>query len=153
MAMIDAGDPGFWDRFPHGAVLRDRWGRLIPNVIACNPKTGEVIAYDATPLTAWWMTLVHLVSIKAWRLRFLGARLYVEVSTVRGINWTPSSTLLRRHGFWPAPLTLAAMPPVPPRHIMCRCALEPINGGATEADPCEVMAWPGGPVSVGWPNR
>lgn len=44
--MLNANDPEFSARYPHGAIVRDRWGRRIPGVIACDPETGEVIGYD-----------------------------------------------------------------------------------------------------------
>lgn len=44
--MLNANDPEFSALYPHGAIVRDRWGRRIPGVIACDPETGEVIGYD-----------------------------------------------------------------------------------------------------------
>ena len=42
--MLNASDPDFSARYPHGAIVRDRWGRQIPGVIAFDPETGEAIS-------------------------------------------------------------------------------------------------------------
>lgn len=95
--MLDANDPEFSARYPRGATVRDRWGRLIPGVIACNPETGEVIRYNAW-LTGEWLRLTP--------------RLKVGVVTRHWYRWAlPSGVLLRCHGFWPAPLTVQGRRP------------------------------------------
>ena len=30
-------------QYPNGAIVRDRMGRLLLGVLACNPETGEVV--------------------------------------------------------------------------------------------------------------
>lgn len=98
MPMLDANDPAFRSRYLNGAIVRDRLGRQLRNVVACNPETGEVIRLDGTWLTGQWL-----------RLTGRGLRIAV-VSRVDGsgfFRWSaPSGGILRRHGFWPAPLTL-----------------------------------------------
>jgi hypothetical protein len=44
MPMLDANDPAFQEHYPNGAIVRDRLGRRLWNVIACDPETGEVIS-------------------------------------------------------------------------------------------------------------
>lgn len=91
--MLNANNPEFSARYPYGATVRDRWGRLIPRVIACDPETGEVISYDGTWLTGEWLRLTR--------------RLRIGVVTRHVFRWaSPSGGLLRRHGFWPALLTV-----------------------------------------------
>jgi hypothetical protein len=91
--MLNANNPEFSARYPLGATVRDRWGRLIPRVIACDPETGEVISYDGTWLTGEWLRLTR--------------RLRIGVVTRHVFRWaSPSGGLLRRHGFWPAPLKI-----------------------------------------------
>ena len=43
MTMIDANDPTFQQQYPNGAIVRDRLGRQLRGVVACDPVTGEVI--------------------------------------------------------------------------------------------------------------
>ena len=43
MTMIDANDPAFRQQYPNGAIVRDRLGRQLRGVLACDPETGEVI--------------------------------------------------------------------------------------------------------------
>jgi len=31
------------EQYPNGAIVRDRLGRILLGVVACNPETGEVI--------------------------------------------------------------------------------------------------------------
>lgn len=115
MPMLDANDPAFRQRYPNGCIVRDRLGRQLWNVVACNPETGEAVRLDGTWLTGQWL-----------RLAGRGLRTAV-VSRVDGsgfFRWSaPSGGILRRHGFWPAPLTIE------PRRwsrIMCRCFCEPL---------------------------
>lgn len=92
--MLDANDPAFQERYPNGAIVRDRLGRSLLYVVACDPETGEVITYAVLPIVAWWARL---------RWRITGAdRLWQP----RGSMAVQGSSLLRRHGFWPAPLTI-----------------------------------------------
>jgi hypothetical protein len=44
--MLDAKDPTFQQQYPNGAIVRDRLGRQLRGVVACDPETGEVIRYD-----------------------------------------------------------------------------------------------------------
>ncbi len=43
MTMLDANSPTFRQRYPNGAIVRDRLGRELLGVVACDPDTGEVI--------------------------------------------------------------------------------------------------------------
>jgi hypothetical protein len=43
MSMLDAGTSEFRMAYPYGAKVYDRWGRLLKNVVACDPETGEVL--------------------------------------------------------------------------------------------------------------
>jgi hypothetical protein len=105
MPMIDASDPTFFQLYPNGTIVYDRTGRRIDNVIACNPETGEVITYDTSGLTQALLRLVQLNSPKAWRLRLQGARLSWQEGSY-GVFNKSDYQLLRRHGFWPAPLKI-----------------------------------------------
>lgn len=113
--MLDANDPQFTARYPFGVTVRDRWGRQIPKVIACNPETGEVIRYDGTWLTKQWLRLVRPIRVAV-----------VARFTFRWVS--PSGGILRCHGFWPAPLTVERKPP---GHVNCRCSLAAV----AERDP------------------
>jgi hypothetical protein len=42
--MLDANDPAFQQQYPNGAIVRDRLGRQLRGVLACDPVTGEVIS-------------------------------------------------------------------------------------------------------------
>lgn len=44
MPMLDANDPTFRQQYPNGATVRDRLGRQLRGVVACDPETGEVIS-------------------------------------------------------------------------------------------------------------
>lgn len=44
MTMIDANSPTFRQQYPNGAIVRDRLGRQLCGVEACDPGTGEVIS-------------------------------------------------------------------------------------------------------------
>lgn len=98
MPMLDVNTPEFQERYPNGYIVRDRFGRRLSSVEACNPETGEVVRLDGTWLTGQWL-----------RLTGRGLRIAV-VSRVNGTRisrWSaPSGGILRRHGFWPAPLTI-----------------------------------------------
>jgi hypothetical protein len=121
--MIDANTPAFQQQYPNGAIVYDRTGRRISGVVAYDPETGEVITYDTSGLTQAMLRLVQLNSPKAWRLRLLGARVSWQEGSY-GVFSKSNHQLLRRHGFWPAPLTIRANWPLPPKHPMCRCVLE-----------------------------
>lgn len=41
--MLDANSLTFRQQYPNGAIVRDRLGRLVLGVVACDPGTGEVI--------------------------------------------------------------------------------------------------------------
>jgi len=98
--MLDANTPALRQQYPNGATVYDRTGRRIGNVFACNPETGEAITYDSSQLTRAWIRLVSRLPLQQW--------------------WRDVS-ICKRHGFWPAPLTIRANMPPPPRHPMCRC--------------------------------
>jgi len=83
--MLDATTPAFREQYPNGAIVRDRLGRRIANVFACNPETGEVITADSSQLTRAWIRLVNRLPLQQW--------------------WRDVS-ICKRHGFWPAPLTI-----------------------------------------------
>jgi hypothetical protein len=111
--MLNANNPEFSARYPYGAIFRDRWGRRIPGVIACDPETGEVISYDGTWLTGEWLWLTR--------------RLRIGVVTRHWYRWaSPSGSLLRRHGFWPAPLTVEGKTWADVGHVRCRCSSIPL---------------------------
>lgn len=98
----DANDPKFFERYPFGAIVRDKWGREVKNVIVCIPETGEVITADNSWLTGQWMRLLFMNTCLAWRLRLRGAKIHWK----RGFYVSTDGYLLRKHGFWPAPLTI-----------------------------------------------
>lgn len=111
MPMLDASDPLLLDLCPNGVIVRDRLGRQLWNVVACDPETGEVIMLTMLPIVAWWARV-------RWRVT-RGDRFW----QVGGSLAVVGGELVRRHGFWPAPLTIE------PRrwsHIMCRCFCEPL---------------------------
>jgi hypothetical protein len=105
--MLDANSPAFQQQYPNGAIVYDRTGRRIANVFACNPETGEVITFDTSGLTQALLRLVQLNSPKAWRLRLQGAKVSWQEGSYGVLNKSDYQ-LLRRHGFWPAPLTIEA---------------------------------------------
>ena len=73
---------------PAGADVYDRHGRKLPYVLACNPLTGEAIL--------WWPLdgLSGWINFKMFQIRRL-------------FNLEPFlMEQRRRHGFWPAPLTV-----------------------------------------------
>jgi len=124
--MLDATTPAFRQQYPNGATVYDRTGRRIGNVIACNPETGEVITYAVGWIAKAWFNALWVrdpftyTYLRRFDWLRIGPRLLRE--TVVG------GELLRRHGFWPAPLTIRANPPPPPKHPMCRCVLEVLPG-------------------------
>jgi hypothetical protein len=96
--MLDANDLNFAARYPYGAIVRDRWGRRIPGVIACNPETGEVITYGMGWVAHAWHGFLWSGPKRGpltWRF---GQRLLPAGGRL----------LDRRHGFWPAPLAIEA---------------------------------------------
>jgi hypothetical protein len=110
MPILDANDPAFLEQYPNGATMYDAWGRRLHSVVACNPETGEVIALDTTGLTKFLMRITQLNSPKAWRLRLLGARISWQEGSYGLLSKGYSGELLRRHGFWPAPLRVVPKP-------------------------------------------
>ena len=86
--MLDANDPTFRQQYPNGAIVRDRLGRQLRGVVAYNPETGEVVR--AIP---WGKNGDHPV-VALFRL----------LGTLHLLN--PSGSMIRRHGFHPAPLTI-----------------------------------------------
>jgi hypothetical protein len=125
--MFDANDPAFRQQYPNGATVYDRTGRRVSGVVAFNPATGEVIRHGTSRIVGAVLRLVRSHP-QIWDL--------------------PAE--FRRHGFWPAPLTIRANMPPLPRHPMCRCILMlpvPLKP-ATEADlaftinePLPEVAW------------
>jgi len=81
--MLDANTPSFRQQYPNGANIYDRTGRRISGVAAFDSETGEVI--------------------RSGKSRIVGAVLRL----VRGRPqiWDLPAEF-RRHGFWPAPLTI-----------------------------------------------
>jgi hypothetical protein len=87
--MLDANSPAFRQQYPNGATVYDRTGRRIANVFAYNPETGEAITADSRQLTRAWIRLVNRLPLQQW--------------------WRDVS-ICKRHGFWPAPLTIEPTP-------------------------------------------
>jgi hypothetical protein len=83
--MLDANTPAFREQYPYGATIYDRTGRRVRGVAAFNPETGEVITADSSQLTRAWIRLVNRLPLQQW--------------------WRDAS-ICKRHGFWPAPLTI-----------------------------------------------
>jgi hypothetical protein len=109
--MFDANTPAFRQQYPNGATIYDRTGRRIANVFACNPETGEAITFDTSELTQAVIRFVRRNSPRAWRLRLQGWRLIKVVPRdATGIFDEYLDERFRRHGFWPAPLTVEAEP-------------------------------------------
>ena len=81
--MLDANDPTFQRQYPNGAIVRDRLGRQLRGVVACDPVTGEVIRNDKS--------------------RIVGA--FLRMVRGREQHWELPAEF-RRHGFYPAPLTI-----------------------------------------------
>ena len=48
MTMLDANDPTFRQQYPNGAIVRDRLGRLVRGVVACDPEAGAVVRATMT---------------------------------------------------------------------------------------------------------
>jgi len=97
--MLDANDPNFFQRYPNGATVYDRTGRQLRGVVAYNPKTGEVICWDIGWVTKAWFKVLWAKDrfSDACILRFLPF-----------LSKLPRANVVagRRHGFWPAPLTI-----------------------------------------------
>ena len=104
MTMLDANSPTFRQQYPNGAIVRDRLGRQLRGVVACNPETGEVITCDMGWIAKAWFNALWVQDpfTYTYLRRFdwlrIGPRLLRE-TVVNG-------EILRRHGFWPAPLTV-----------------------------------------------
>ena len=81
--MLDANTPAFREQYPNGATVYDRTGRRISCVVAFNQETGEVIRHGKS--------------------RIVGAIL--RMARGRQQRWDLPAEF-RRHGFWPAPLTI-----------------------------------------------
>jgi hypothetical protein len=90
MPILDANDPAFFEQYPNGATMYDAWGRRLRNVAAYNLETGEVVRFVP------WKGGHPIVNL----FRMLG--------TLHLLN--PSRSLIRRHGFWPAPLRVVPKP-------------------------------------------
>jgi hypothetical protein len=90
MTMLEV--PEFRQLYPRGAVVRDRLGRRLENVHACNPDTGEVIMVDWRP-TLWQQLTRRLRRSPDWS--WLAFRAGIPT----------------RHGFWPAPLSITPLEP------------------------------------------
>ena len=79
------------ERHPQGCWVFDATGRRLNEVLACDPCTGEVVLWSQA-----WSPLQWLISLlprprPTW-------------------PWLYRSDVLRRHGFWPAPLHLVPKP-------------------------------------------
>jgi hypothetical protein len=102
--MIDANTPTFREQYPNGATVYDRTGRRISGVVACDPETGEVITHAVGWIAKVWFNALWVQDrfshtyLRRFDWLSIGPRLLRE--TVVG------GELLRRHGFWPAPLTI-----------------------------------------------
>ena len=83
MAMLDPQE--FWAIYGLDAKVYDAKGREMKHVMACDPKTGEVILWSEGA----WSPLDWI----CWRLRRAGLRW----------DWLYGGTVHTRHGFWPAP--------------------------------------------------
>ena len=59
MTMLDANDPAFRQPYPNGAIVRDRLGRQLHGVVACNPVTGEVIRHDKSRIVGAFLRMVR----------------------------------------------------------------------------------------------
>lgn len=81
------------ERHPQGCWVFDATGRQLAHVMACNPETGEVVMWSQTWSPLEWIR---------WRLRRIKPRLRWD--------WIYGGELLRRHGFWPAPLRVVPKP-------------------------------------------
>lgn len=93
MAMLDANDAVFKVLYPCGASVYDVTGRCIPDVIACDPITGEVIR-----IASRWASPMHAIIVSRWK--------YGLPSPFWWRWFFYRDCLPRRHGFWPAPLTV-----------------------------------------------
>lgn len=90
---------------PHDIEIYDATGRLLTNVFAFNPETGEVIRYQASSGPGAILTTHVIFDNPLWRhTRRESAYCFL------GIPWLKVSCdhlaidVWRRHGFWPAPL-------------------------------------------------
>lgn len=95
MTMLDANDPAFQEHYPNGATVRDQLGRKLSNVIACNPETGEVIRFASSRIPDWDPPDGKRIS-PSHLMQQPGIFYPVAID----------GRLFRRHGFWPAPLTI-----------------------------------------------
>jgi hypothetical protein len=81
--------PEFWRIYGMGVQLQDATGREIDNVMAANLETGEVIV--------WCQLRNPMDLLRVW-IRSLAPRMRSP--------WLWQTVIPRRHGFWPAPLTV-----------------------------------------------
>jgi hypothetical protein len=103
--MITAWDPGFKERYPRGAVVCDALGRKLHRVVACNLATGEVVIADTRP-----PLLNRVVGLFCKRpfttllaAQAIGGMVTMTPTALVGFG---CNYIHRRHGFWPAPLTI-----------------------------------------------
>lgn len=91
----------FWATYGSGTKVYDATGRLLRFVVACNPKTGEVITHDMPLVAHVWHRLLwpRTAPDGPFRWRFSP---YLHPP---GYGY-----LDRRHGFWPAPLLVVPKP-------------------------------------------
>ena len=85
MAMLDAH--AMWRRYDSASKVVDATGRELCNVAACNPETGEVIMYETRPFIGFLVKILN--------------HFHFPVD---------GGQLVKRHGFWPAPLTIWLLP-------------------------------------------
>jgi hypothetical protein len=97
MAWIDCREPSFRAHYPLDLLIVDRLGRKLNLVVACNPLTGEAITIEPTLCQKLWYALL-VPGWRGWRWAFFPA------PGPRALHFGEETA--RRHGFWPAPLTL-----------------------------------------------
>lgn len=54
--MLDANDPNFRQQYPNGAIVRDRLGRQLQGVEACDPETSGSVGKGRKGRDAWYAT-------------------------------------------------------------------------------------------------
>jgi hypothetical protein len=99
--MFDTRKPDFPVRYgyPHGMVVRDKLGRRIRNVVACNPWTGEVIRNRHLSPWFWFGGFLWRPDPCSDSYLFLGIQ-WFRIS----VSYHYEVAFPLCHGFWPAPL-------------------------------------------------
>ena len=94
--MLDANDPTFQQQFPNGAIVRDRLGRQLHGVMACDPVTGEVIRHDKSRIVGAFLRMVRgreqhwELPAEFWRHGFHPTPLTIEPRLPAPAEWTPA---------------------------------------------------------------